>query len=217
MPIPAKYLADFEEEGIYHVFNRTNNKELLFLSDENRFYFLRQYKKYITPLADTYCWCLLPNHFHILLKVKSEKDIADTLHHVMEKVAIETKFLERIASVSVLVEHAFKRLFQSYALSFNRMHKRQGNLFYKPFKRVRIEKDSHFTMAVIYIHANAAKHRLVKDFRQYTWSSWHTYLSTEPTDIKREEVVQWFGGQQHFVAVHLGMAEYYYNSEVGIE
>ena len=40
MPIPNKYLADFEEDSIYHIYNRTNNKEKLFLSDDNRVYAL---------------------------------------------------------------------------------------------------------------------------------------------------------------------------------
>ena len=42
MPIPAKYLADFTENGIYHIYNRTNNKEKLFLSNENRLFFLKK-------------------------------------------------------------------------------------------------------------------------------------------------------------------------------
>ena len=41
MPIPLKYLAEFNENGIYHVYNRTNNREKLFLNDENRQFFLK--------------------------------------------------------------------------------------------------------------------------------------------------------------------------------
>jgi hypothetical protein len=52
---------------------------------------------------------------------------------------------------SQLVEQTFKRFFQSYALAFNKQHNRKGNLFYKPFKRIKIEKDTQFTMALIYI------------------------------------------------------------------
>ena len=65
-----KYLANFAEAGIYHVYNRTNNKELLFKTDENRLYFLRQYAKYLEPFVDTFCWTLLPNHFHFYYKGK---------------------------------------------------------------------------------------------------------------------------------------------------
>lgn len=41
MPIPDKYLANFEENSIYHVYNRTNNKEKLFLSEENILFFFK--------------------------------------------------------------------------------------------------------------------------------------------------------------------------------
>ena len=46
MPISEKYLADFEEGGTYHIFNRTNNIEKLFLTDENRRFFLKDIKKF---------------------------------------------------------------------------------------------------------------------------------------------------------------------------
>ena len=79
MPVPAKYLADFEEGEKYHVDNRTNNKEKLFATDENRFFFLKRYKEIVAPFAHTYCWNLLPNHFHLMIKIKSEKEIINYL------------------------------------------------------------------------------------------------------------------------------------------
>ena len=41
MGVPSKYKAEFNEHGYYHVYNRTNNKELLFKTDDNRLYFLK--------------------------------------------------------------------------------------------------------------------------------------------------------------------------------
>ncbi len=71
----ADYSADFYENGIFHVYNRTNNRELLFRSDDNYLYFLKQYDKYLHPFLDTYCWNLMPNHFHLLVRVKSTEAI----------------------------------------------------------------------------------------------------------------------------------------------
>ena len=65
------YLANFYENGIFHVYNRTNNKEILFKTEENRLYFLKQFAKYLSPFLDTFCWNLLPNHFHFLVQIKS--------------------------------------------------------------------------------------------------------------------------------------------------
>ncbi|MBK9571111.1 MAG: transposase [Chitinophagaceae bacterium] len=75
MPIPKKYLANFDEQGIYHVFNRTSNREKLFLSDENRHFFLKKYTQHLSDYLDTYCWCLLPNHFHFLIRIKAHKTL----------------------------------------------------------------------------------------------------------------------------------------------
>ena len=55
MPIPEKYIADFEEEEIYHVYNRTNNKEKLGRTDENRRGCVKRYKEIIAPFTYTYC------------------------------------------------------------------------------------------------------------------------------------------------------------------
>ncbi|MEI7735669.1 MAG: hypothetical protein WCI49_09385 [Ferruginibacter sp.] len=219
MPIPTKYLADFEENGIYHVYNRTNNKDLLFITDENRVFFLKRYKGLLTPFTDTYCWCLLPNHFHLLIRIKSEADIKTYLQYKPkeELTVTEKKYLEGVVMLSELIEQSFKRFFQSYALAFNKQHKRRGNLFYKSFKRVLIDKDVQFTMAIIYIHANAAKHKLVKNFTTYQWSSWHSIASNQETAILRKEIIDWFGSIEACIKTHVEMAAYYFNCEVAIE
>ena len=241
MPIPEKYIADFEEDEIYHVYNRTNNKEKLFITDENRIFFLKRYKEIIAPFADTYCWNLLPNHFHFLIKIKSEQLIIEYLQSKPKEAltATERKFLVRVANLPKvgnpgnfqkvgnpgnneitlceLIEQTFKRFFQSYALAFNKQHHRQGNLFYKPFKRIKIENDAQFTMALIYIHANAAKHGLVKDFTTYVWSSWHSIISNQPTLLLRDEVIKWFGSLERCIKSHKELAAGYYNCEVAIE
>ncbi|MEQ8910285.1 MAG: hypothetical protein RIC95_13890 [Vicingaceae bacterium] len=72
-------LAIFEEEGLYHVYNRANGNEKLFLTDDNYRYFLKKYEEYISPLVDTFCYCLMPNHFHFLVRVKEEKDLKSEL------------------------------------------------------------------------------------------------------------------------------------------
>ena len=118
---------------------------------------------------------------------------------------------------SQLIEQTFKRFFQSYALAFNKQHSREGNLFYKPFKRVRIDKDSQFTMAIIYIHANPTKHKIVKDFSIYRWSSWQTIISNQPTSLLRNEVIEWFGSLDILIKTHKEMVEHYYNCKVAIE
>jgi REP element-mobilizing transposase RayT len=219
MPIPSKLLADFKENSIYHVFNRTNNRERLFLSDNNRFFFLRQYKNHISQLLDTYSWNLQPNHFHFLVKAKTSNDIKKYLElkGLLNLTLTEKRFLYDEISQSELTENGFKRFFQSYAQSFNNMHNRSGNLFYKPFKRIEVVGDSYFNQAMIYIHANAVKHGLVKDIHQYKWSFWHSILSGSPTSLLRTEILDWFGGKERFIKINLEMTKFYYETDVAIE
>jgi hypothetical protein len=48
MPIPEKYLADFEEGGLFQIYNKTNNKEVLFLNDNNKYFFLKRYREILS-------------------------------------------------------------------------------------------------------------------------------------------------------------------------
>jgi putative transposase len=213
------YSANFYENGIFHVYNRTNNKELLFKSPDNRLYFLKQFQKYLHPFLDTFCWNLLPNHFHFLVQVKTAEQIKKYLQTLPSQSLkpIEKKYLASAATTELLLELEWKRFFNSYAMAFNKQHKRKGNLFQRPFKRVEVMKESQFTQAVIYIHANAQHHKLCKDFTKHQWSSWQTMLSDKPTHLKREEVLEWFGGKQQFIDTHKSMSKYYYNNDISIE
>ena len=214
-----KFLANFVEDGIYHVYNRTNNKELLFKTDENRLFFLRQYAKYLEPYLDTFCWTLLPNHFHFLVRVKSNEDIKSYLKTLPSQILKpnEKKYLEDAITTELLIEFEWKRFFTSYSMAFNKQHHRTGNLFHRPFKRLQIDKESHFTQAIIYIHANSFKHKICTDFMEYNWSSWKSLVSVNPTKLCRQEVLEWFGGTEGFIETHKNLAKYYYCEESNME
>jgi putative transposase len=219
MPIHNKFIADFNEKSLYHVYNKTNNRELLFLSDENRYYFLEKYREILSSFVDTFCWCLMPNHFHLLIRIKPEAEIARALF-LKEEISLtmtERKFMSHQVALGELIERTFKRFFQSYAMAFNKMHNRNGNLFYKPFKRVMVEKENHFSQAVVYIHANPAKHQLTENFMDYQWSSVQDILSNDNTWLLRNEVIDWFGNKERLVKKHIDWADHYCKREITIE
>lgn len=219
MPVPVKYLADFSENGLYHIYNRTNNYEKLFCCDANRHFFLQRYNQYLSPIIDTFSWCLLPNHFHFLARVKSILSIKQALDSTIQKkrTLSDKLFLRDELTLSELAERAFKRFFQSYAQTFNTIYDRKGNLFYRSFKRIAIDTDDYFTQAVIYTHANPVKHNIVKDFTNYEWSSWQLLLSNNPTLLLREELMDWFGGKTNLIKTHKEMTKYYYDTPIAIE
>jgi REP element-mobilizing transposase RayT len=215
------YSANFYENGIFHVYNRTNNKELLFKSTDNKLYFLKQFQKYLHlhPFLDTFCWNLLPNHFHFLVRIKSTEEIKNYLKTLPSQSLkpVEKKYLADNITTELLLELEWKRFFNSYAMAFNKQHKRKGNLFQRPFKRIEVLRESQFTQAVIYIHANAQHHKLCSDFTEHQWSSWHSILSDKSTHLKREEILEWFGGRQQFINAHKSTSDYYYNYDISIE
>ena len=57
----------------YHIYNRGIDGEVLFREVRNYHHFLRLWAKYIEPVADTYAYCLLSNHFHFLIRIKQEE------------------------------------------------------------------------------------------------------------------------------------------------
>lgn len=68
---PRNFRIKIEPGKFYHIWNRGNNRENLFYSSRNYEYFIRLYAEYLDPVAETYAFCLLPNHFHLLIRTKS--------------------------------------------------------------------------------------------------------------------------------------------------
>jgi hypothetical protein len=135
MSIHAKYLAVFEEDCTYHIYNRTNNKELLFRSDDNCELFLRQYCNYLNSFIDVYCYCLLPNHFHFMIRVKSATPTKEHLQSLHRKYIADKK-------VTPLIESAFRRFITFDSMAFNRRFNCTSNLFQRQFKWVVVDRNT---------------------------------------------------------------------------
>ncbi len=63
----------------YHIYNRGNNRENIFIQERNYTHFMNLYAKYIDPISETFAYCLLRNHFHVLVRIKAEEEILETL------------------------------------------------------------------------------------------------------------------------------------------
>ena len=167
----------------YHIYNRGNNRENIFHETSNYRHFLNLYAKHVSPVADTYAYCLLRNHFHFLVRMKDLETLPEPLK-------------------SKKPSQQFSNLFNAYAKAFNRAYERTGSLFQRPYSRIEISSDAYFMQVVIYIHRNPQKHGFVNDFRAWPHSSYQTILSTQPTRLQRDEVLEWFQGVEHFEEMH---------------
>jgi putative transposase len=211
--------------NVYHIYNRGNNREDLFRFPEDYKHFLWLYEKYIEPIAETYSWCLLRNHFHLLVKIKSKEEIGyfnpfystgskdSGRINMQEFDELKWQFiteseLELLDEISIeklkspTPYRQFSHLFNAYSKYINKKYKRTGSLFEKNFRRICIQNPFYFKQLVIYIHKNPQYHSFIDNFRHYPWSSYQSILSFKPTKLKRNVVLGYFDDEARFIKVH---------------
>ncbi|QTD38820.1 transposase [Polaribacter batillariae] len=159
----------------YHIYNRGNNSQDIFFEELNYDYFLNLIKKYLLPISKIYCYCLLKNHFHILLRINDD----------CEK---PSKY--------------FSNLFNAYTKAINKKYKRTGSLLEKPFKRINITDENYLKTLIIYIHLNPENHQISNNFSRYKFSSYQSFLSSKETSLDRNEVLDLFDGLENFISTH---------------
>lgn len=75
-------------ENFYHLYNRGNDERLIFPKEKNHLYFLKKFGEYLFNYLDTFAYCLIPNHFHFLVKIKPAKTIFKSARKDFEKVPV---------------------------------------------------------------------------------------------------------------------------------
>lgn len=182
-----------EPETFYHIFNRGNDGALIFYHQKNYVYFLKKYDAYMSNYVDTYAYCLLPNHFHLLVRVKKWNDI-------FQAAIADFKHTSDIPP-HILVSEKHRRFFLAYAKAINKQEDRKGSLFQKTFRRKKVSDDDYFTNLIWYIHHNPIHHQ-VCDKLDYPWSSYPRLLLETESKLKKVELFDWFGSKRQFVDFH---------------
>lgn len=190
----------------YHIYNRGNDKQEIFLDDRDRIRFLFCILHFQSPLTfinlsrpvsnfvkhrvfnidhktiegihrqrivHLNCFCLMPNHFHLLVRQKTDAGIA--------------KYLQRVLN--------------SYTKYFNTKYQRNGHLFQGPYKAVHIADNDQLLYTSAYVHRNPAE---IKNWRdrenQYLWSSYRDYLGTNQWGVLLDQKIikeQFANGQDY--------------------
>lgn len=164
-----------QQDGIYHIYNRGNNGEDLFKTKSNYFYFVSLLKLYLLPYFDVFAYALLPNHFHLVLRVKSDSKTAT---------------------------QKLSNLFNAYTKAINKSFGRTGSLFQKPFRRKRIESEEYLRTVLIYIHQNPQNHGITQDFSDYEYSSYKIYIKQIESFLNKELISQLFDDLENFIFCH---------------
>jgi putative transposase len=148
------------EPGIYHIYNRGNNRQAIFFSDDNYFYFLRKCHQYLSPCGDILAWSLMPNHFHFLIDVTQESLIP----------------VKSGAIFMPAITNGFRLLQSSYAKGINKEQNRTGNLFQQKTKAKRTNNSENYSLAAFhYIHQIPVVAGLVKNPEDWPYSSFNDY------------------------------------------
>lgn len=173
----------------YHLFSRATGGERLFLSEENYHFFLRKLSTHTTAVCDLYCYALLPNHFHLLVRIKENEAIRQHFKEVKKRAFEITK-----DDLPDFIMERFSNCLNSYTKSFNKVNGRKGTLFMDYMKRSKVSKETDFTNFIWYIHKNAAHHQLVKEVGDWPYDSYRSILSEAPTSLLRDEISPWIEG-----------------------
>lgn len=187
---------NFSTGSIFHIYNRGNNKEPIFYDESDYRAFLlrlglalgieeevlKQHPLTRTPysrirltaeknLFKVHSFCLMPNHFHLLLEQCGDTPIST----LMLKVCT------------------------SFAKYINKKYQRVGHIFQDQFKSVLIESDSQLMWTSSYIHMNPVDATLCKKPGDYPWSSYHEFLDQKaPLLTQTKFMLDMFGNIENF-------------------
>ncbi len=193
MPFYPKATNQYEELQFgetYHVFNRAIGNEKLFVSEKDYLYFLQKLERFLLPWVNLLAYCLIPNHFHLLVNIKNMNEIPEKL------------LLSGRKEPEKLIVQSFSNFFNSYSRSYNNVHNRKGRLFLYPFKRILVDDDDYLNYLICYIHRNPIHHGFTDDYTSWKYSSYNVYLTGELSKVNKEYVLDLFGSKEEFVAFH---------------
>ena len=196
-------IVPFANGEFYHLYNRGINKQQTFSDYKDYARFIQTFLYYqisnpkpkfsiykadgiftIDPtkkIVDVIAYCLMPNHFHLLVKQLQEGGISEFI----------------------------RKFIHSYTKYRNIKHRILGPTFQALFKAVRIETDEQLLHVSRYIHLNPLVSFLVKDLRFYKWSSYPYYIGlSDGPKVAKEEILNFFKSPESYEKFVLDHAEY---------
>ncbi len=181
----------------YHLFSRGVGSEKLFLEPKNYIFFLDKLNFHTNHVASIFCYSLLPNHFHLVVRIRSVEDIISHFE------VIKKKKFDRVAhDISDFIMERFSNFLNCYTKSFNKVYNRKGALFMDYLKRSVVEKDGDLISYIFYTHKNALHHGYTNKMGAWNYDSYNIMEKEEPTHLLKNEVFEVFGGKDKFVKFH---------------
>jgi putative transposase len=184
---------NFEKGYIYHIYNQGNNKGNIFFNRENYLFFLKKMQNYILPYSDILAWCLMPNHFHLMVLVNFEELLIESSSNSGGATLSSTPTTTRSFN------HSIGIMLASYTRAINKQEDRSGALFRETTKAVCLNSSKGISPAWFtnngitqinisnpekeypricfdYIHQNPVKAGFVKNIEEWEFSSASDHL-----------------------------------------
>ena len=168
-------LMPFASGQYYHIYNRGNNRQAIFFEPENYLFFLRGLKKYICPTATVIAYCLMPTHYHLLVRIFSQDDDVSK------------------QQACAVFSRAMQKFMISYTKSINKRFSRVGALFQGAFQSKLIDTYPYLINLCLYIHGNPVKDGLVAQPEDWQYSNYLEWMGERKGKLVDQEFIQ-----QHF-------------------
>ena len=181
----------FLPNEFYHVYNRGNNKQILFIEEENYMFFINKMQKELQNFADIVAYCLMPNHYHLLIYTNN---INGSNHSSLNR--------------------KLGTLQSSYTRAFNLRFNRTGSLFQLKLKCKILNKNEHQLRTCFhYIHQNPLKAKMVNRMEEWRFSSYKTYFNHfDGALINRKIAFEYIAipeSREKFIEESLGVIDFY--------
>jgi len=163
----------FTQGQYYHIYNRGAGKAKIFFNDGNYQYILRLVKEYYQRHGATViAYCLMPNHYHFLLRQESDIPLS--------------KFMQV--------------LFNTYVQALNLQQRRTGTLFEGRFKHKCVDKWEYLIVLSRYIHRNPVKAGLVAKPEDWVYSNYREWIGLgEGVLVDQVFLQEHFGSAEEYV------------------
>ncbi len=205
---------NFENHHIYHIYNQGNNRRKIFFEKRNYLFFIEKIKIHILPYCDILAWCLMPNHFHLMVLVKEVE---------LPRSAKLSQGLTQSQTLTAQAQTATRSLndsigivLRSYTRAINKQENQTGSLFRKATKAVcvtcpdglspswfiengvttyinTLPGDDYPQVCFDYIHQNPVKASLAKKATDWEFSSAREYAGIRSRELVNKITAKGFG------------------------
>ena len=196
----SNHRIPLEPEKYYHIYNHGVGHLDVYQEDADYNFFMKKYNHYASPVANTYAYCLMPNHFHFIIQIKPKDEV---IRYLQQKYfSINKAALKNGNCLANRLSHEFGTLFNCYSKHYNFIYRRRGGLFMQSFKRKLIKNNEYFNQLILYVHANPIEAGISNRFEDWKYSSYLSILKRKNTVLSSERILEAFGGHDNYIYTH---------------